>query len=141
MASKKGINHDWKWKFESERKEIFLITVAEPKFIKVRSYSTHMSCTLTVLQTEKILAFCPNPSKPCNSLVFVQFRWNKLQLDGYWELRNLELTNNWTESLRTDGMDDFAGWTELLKQNGYQKDQYGAWKKILSSSAAEAGPS
>ena len=95
--------------------------------------------TLTILQTEKILAFYPDPLEPCNSLVFVQCTLGGLQLDGYLELRKLELTKNWTESLRTDGMDDFVDWTELLKQNGYQKDQYGAWKKILSSSTAKVG--
>ena len=49
MALKNGINYDWKWKMESKRKEIFLITVAEPKFIKVRSYSIYMPYTLTIL--------------------------------------------------------------------------------------------
>ena len=72
MALKKGINNDWKWKFESEYKEIFLIIFVEFRFIKVRSYSIHVFCILTVLQTEKISAFCHDPLKPYNSLVFIQ---------------------------------------------------------------------
>ena len=86
MASKIGINDNWKWKFESKCKEIFPITFAEFKFIKVKSCSIHVFCTLTVLQTEKILAFCPNPLKPYNSLVFIQYTWNGMQLKGYGEL-------------------------------------------------------